>query len=103
MVGEDALLEATGGDFNLVLIAVLVFSLIGAFIWALKMIIAQNQRFQDEILQKMSDIVTGIREYKCDTEKMFDAHDKQAERIGKEISEMNTTLNRRPCIRDDRR
>jgi len=103
MVGEDALLEATGGDFNLVLIAVLVFSLIGAFIWALKMIIAQNQRFQDNILTKMNDIVQALKDYKCDTEKKFDEHDKHAARIGKDISEMNTTLNRRPCIRDDRR
>jgi nitrogen fixation-related uncharacterized protein len=103
MVGEDALLEATGGDFNLVLIAVLVFSLIGAFIWALKMIIAQNQRFQDNILSKMNDIVQALKDYKCDTEKKFDDHDQRAERIGKDVSEMNTTLNRRPCIRDDRR
>ena len=29
MVGEDALLEATGGDFNLVLIAVLVSVMTG--------------------------------------------------------------------------
>lgn len=103
MVGEDALFDAAGGDFNLVLIAVLVFSLIGAFIWALKLIIAQNQRFQDNILSKMNDIVQALKDYKCDTEKKFDEHDKQAERIGKDVSEITTTLNRRPCIRDDRR
>jgi len=103
MVGEEALLESAGGDFNLILIAVLVFSLIGAFIWALKMIIAQNQRFQDQILNEMKDVVQALKDYKCDTERKFDDHDKQTKEIKSTAERIENTLRTRPCIRDDRR
>ncbi|MGB3944521.1 MAG: hypothetical protein WBK88_07005 [Methanothrix sp.] len=103
MVGEDALFDAAGGDFNLILIAVLVFSLIGAFIWALKIIIAQNQRFQDQILGEMREVVGALKEYKCDMERVFSIHDAQAKEIKTTTERIENTLKSRPCVRDDRR
>jgi hypothetical protein len=103
MFGEDALLEAAGGDFNLVLIAVLVIGLVGSFIWALKMIIAQNQRFQDCILHKFDLLVDTLKDYKCDTEDRLNEHDKQAKEIKTTAERIETNLRARPCMRDDRR
>lgn len=72
---EAALIESAGGDFGLILIAFLVVSLVGLFYWGLKTILAQNQKFNDSIIQRMDSIVSAIHDYHCTITSKIDQTD----------------------------
>lgn len=95
---EEALISSADGDFGLMLIAFLVFSLIGAFLWGLRTITSQNQRFNDQIIMKMGEIVTTMQDYQEATMSAIREHDRHAECAKKGIEEIKITLQNRPCI-----
>ena len=95
---EDALVSSAGGDFGLLLLAFLILTLVGCFLWAMKKILDQNASFNSDIIKKMDEIVAGMREYKGDTCTALEKHDQQAKEIMKNVSKIETTLENRPCI-----
>jgi hypothetical protein len=99
----EALIKSAGGNFYLVLLAVVLVgagwlarSMISSYIWALKTIAEENRKSNEKthalIADGMLEIVTAIKEYKCDTEKKFGDHDEQARRIGLTVERIDVKL-----------
>lgn len=95
---EDALVESAGGDFGLILLAFLIITLVGCFLWAMKKILDQNAAFNSDIIKKMDEIVGGMRDYRNSTCAELEKHDQQAKEIMKDVSKIQNTLENRPCI-----
>jgi len=100
---EEALVTSADGDFGLVLIAFLIVALVGAFLWALKKIIDQNGKFNEQIIKQMQEIVNSIKGYQEDTLEALEKHDEQAKCVKAICQKTQTTLENRPCIMNDRK
>jgi hypothetical protein len=92
---EDALVSSAGGDFGLILLAFLILTLVGCFLWAMKKILDQNATFNADIIRKMDDIVQGMKEYKSDTCAALEKHDQQAKEIMRDVSKIQNTMENR--------
>ncbi len=108
---EAALADSAGGDFGLLLIAVLVVSLLSCFFWAIKKLLDQNAGFNSQLLKqnadsnalimsKLQEIVEVVYQYRGGTEAALGRHDDQAKKILEVCRETQTTLRNRPCIKD---
>ena len=95
---EDALVSSAGGDFGLLLLAFLILTLVGCFLWAMKKILDQNAAFNADIIKKMDEIVAGMRDYRNSTCSELEKHDQQAKEIMRDVSKIQNTLENRPCI-----
>lgn len=103
LVAGEALIKSAGGNFYLILLAVVLAgagwiarSMISSYIWALKTIAednrAGNAKTHALIAEGMGEIVDAIKDYKCDTEKKFVDHDEQARRIGLTVERIDVKL-----------
>ena len=92
---EDALVSSAGGDFGLILLAFLILTLVGCFLWAMKKILDQNAAFNADIIKKMDEIVQGMKEYKGETCAALEKHDQQAKEIMRDVSKIQTTMENR--------
>lgn len=100
---EQALIASANGDFGLTLLAFLILTLVGIFIWSMKTVLNQNSAFNSQVVQKLEDIVKGMKEYKIDTCAALEKHDEQAKDILRTVDRIETTLENRPCISGDRK
>lgn len=102
MPGEAELIQAANGDFNLILLAVVVLALLSGFFYLLKNIMEQNTRNNALIIEKLDKIVEKVGEYQKQTADMFceklEKHDAQAKVILDLQKETKTILDNRPCI-----
>lgn len=95
---ETALVESAGGNFGLVLLGFLVFSIVGGFLYTMKSIVDQNLKFNQQIVDNMKDVVSSIKEYHRETLESLEKHDMQAKAIQTTCNETLTTLRNRPCV-----
>ena len=92
------LFESAGGVFWATLIAFLVVVVTGAFIWMMRKVLDQNAAFNAQIVKKLEEIVSGMKEYKSDTVDALDKHDVQAKVILETQRKTLAILENRPCV-----
>lgn len=105
MSAESALIDSAGGDFEKVVIAVMLLSML-ALLWYLvyqipktweesqKSISKEWEKSTDRIVSKICEVVTKqdkILTKQEDLEKAYETHDRRAEKIW-------DNLDNRPCI-----
>ncbi|MCK9569468.1 hypothetical protein M0R72_11060 [Candidatus Pacearchaeota archaeon] len=105
MPGEAELIRSANGDFNLILLAVVVLALLSGFFYMLKNIMEQNTKNNALIIEKLDKIVEKVGEYQKQTADIFcsrlEKHDLQAKVILDLQKETKTILENRPCINGD--
>jgi hypothetical protein len=99
---EEALAESANGDFGLILLAFLIISIVGSFLWMMRRVFEQNAAFNQQILLRMDSIVNGMHEYRNSTCSELQKHDDQAKTILETDKEILTTLKNRPCVAIER-
>lgn len=94
MALEDALIESTGGDFQLTVIAVLLMFILGlcGYIvrWVMTTITQQMKEDREAMCDRMTQLINTF-------ENVFKAHDDQAKKILETDSRIETKLDSRPC------
>jgi hypothetical protein len=95
---EQALISSANGDFGLILLAFLVVSIVGAFLWMMRKVLDQNAAFNAQIITRMDNIVAGMKDYRDSTCSELEKHDAQAKKILETQQETLITLQNRPCI-----
>ena len=101
VVGEDELIKAAGGDFNLVLLAVLVVSILGGFFYMMRFIMESNTKNNALIIERLDRILDKVTQSQKETAAIFceklKEHDEQAKVILELAKDVKSDLDHRPC------
>ena len=104
VVGEGELIKAAGGDFNLVLLAVLVVSILGGFFYMMRFIMESNTKNNALIIERLDRILDKVTQSQKETAAIFceklKEHDEQAKEILKLAEGVKSDLDHRPCANE---
>ena len=101
VVGEEELIKAAGGDFNLVLLAIFVIAILGGFFYMMRFIMESNTKNNALIIERLDRILDKVTQSQKETAAIFceklHEHDEQAKVILDLAKDMKSNLDHRPC------